>query len=88
MSKYTPEPWRWSFGRDTIQADRQGRRTDVLKALLPEWHNARPSQGAEEILANLQRIVQCVNACAGMSDPEKEIAELKQRIKELESCTK
>jgi hypothetical protein len=85
MSKHTPEPWRWSFGRDTIQADRQGRTTDVLKALLPEWHNARPSEGAEEILANIQRIVACVNACAGMENPVEEIERLRNRIKEQEA---
>jgi hypothetical protein len=31
----------------------------------------------DEIEANAHRIVQCVNACADMKDPEKEIAQLR-----------
>jgi hypothetical protein len=33
---------------------------------------------------NAARIVACVNACAGMEDPAKEIATLRARIAELE----
>ena len=34
----------------------------------------------EEERANAQRIVDCVNACAGMENPVEEIAELKQQL--------
>lgn len=34
--------------------------------------------------ADRLRIVQCVNACAGMDDPEEEIKSLRERVKELE----
>jgi hypothetical protein len=37
--------------------------------------------------ANAARIVACVNACAGMDDPAKEIATLRDRIAELEQPT-
>ena len=38
---------------------------------------------ANENTANAQRIVDCVNACAGMNDPATEIATLRARVAEL-----
>ena len=42
---------------------------------------------ANENTANAQRIVDCVNACAGMNDPATEIATLRARVAELEKAT-
>jgi len=74
MTKHTPEPWTIVRSRGYLY-DGIGKNNDCAV-----FEEARESDAL--------RIVQCVNACAGMSDPEKEITELRQRIKELESCTK
>ena len=42
-----------------------------------------PQYKCEEADANFDRIVSCVNACAGMVDPENEIADLKRQRDEL-----
>lgn len=44
-----------------------------------------PTQRMSEAIANRDRIVACVNACAGMADPAAEINQLRSRIEELEN---
>jgi excinuclease UvrABC helicase subunit UvrB len=39
----------------------------------------------DDYIANINRIIQCVNACEGMSDPTIEIKELCREIEELHS---
>jgi hypothetical protein len=69
--KHTPEPWAvvdsWE---DAIPVAKGG-----------EWDSIFFQSGNYDIptctRANAERIVSCVNACAGMEDPEKEIAKLR-----------
>lgn len=49
--------------------------------------NEHGETSCREDRINAERIVACVNACACMVDPEKEIAELRQVVKNLASCT-
>ena len=47
-----------------------------------EWtpYEVLPASPSAEDAANAARIVACVNACAGMVDPAKEIAELRSEV--------
>lgn len=92
-AKHTPEPWGihpdfvddkpTKFEHEETDCVAQdlpisSGETIVAKAvfMFPNFgHEHVPSE--EEMRANARRIVACVNACAGMSDPETEIAELK-----------
>lgn len=65
MSKYG-EPW--------FKACGTGGEAQVLKYSLELVTTLAPTNGKHE---EATRIVQCVNACAGMEDPEKEIADLR-----------
>ena len=64
MSEHTPEPWRTS-------------RNTARPANL-DWV-LRPGIGGVVTEADARRIVAAVNACAGMEDPEAEIARLRDR---------
>ena len=86
MSKHTPEPW--VRDRDSgIKCDirgSNGRKIALcwgLSSSKSAMLNAKHYK--EECDANALRIVSCVNACAGMEDPEKEIAELRKQRDEL-----
>ena len=72
MSKHTPEPWKDGFLR--VTALNGGMRVAVTSC---DGGNVEIEQ------ANANRIVDCVNACAGMADPAAEIAELKRQRDEL-----
>ena len=72
MSKHTPEPWKDGFLR--VTALNGGMRVAVTSC---DGGNVEIEQ------ANANRIVDCVNACAGMADPAAEIAELKRKRDEL-----
>jgi len=72
MSKHTPEPWKDGFLR--VTALDGGMKIAVTSC---EIGNVEIEQ------ANANRIVTCVNACAGMADPAAEIAELKRQRDEL-----
>lgn len=65
MSKYG-EPW--------FKACGTGGEAQVLKYSLELVTTLAPTNGKHE---EATRIVQCVNACAGIEDPEKEIADLR-----------
>jgi hypothetical protein len=62
-----------------IDLDGEDVREVVCDLLLDE-----ATQGADYCNGVASRIVACVNACSGMSDPAKEIASLRARIAELE----
>ena len=64
MSEHTKEPWIF----DAPDADFSG--------IIIGRHGGEVVDG-EFTEANARRIVACVNACAGMDDPEKEIAALR-----------
>lgn len=69
MIKHTPEPWAHAP-------------EGMIVSLAPD------TQPEDAVVANIKpkdasRIVTCVNACAGMTDPEAEIAELKRQRDEL-----
>ena len=89
-TKHTPEPWRVFKSEQVYIHGIDGKNQESVMVFLTEIE-------AEEIgsllpqerqNANISRIVDCVNACAGMEDPAAEIAALRQRISELESQPK
>ena len=43
------------------------------------WHGEGNALNREQALANANRIIACVNACAGMENPEQEIKKLRGR---------
>ena len=71
MSNYTPEPWEFEsepqYCSEIIGSDGNSVCTFV----------DAPSS------ADVDRILSCVNACAGMAEPAAKIAELKQQRDEL-----
>ena len=71
MSKHTPEPW--YFEQDAgfcseIYSDNGGSVCTFVEDPSP---------------VDVDRILSCVNACAGMEDPAKEIAEMRMQRDEL-----
>jgi hypothetical protein len=82
-TKHTPEPWR--VGKLTVIADtNQGLSINgsYCKQALNYYGGYLIAESITE--NNASRIVACVNACAGMDDPAKEISTLRARIAELE----
>lgn len=88
MSKHTPEPWFGCCNQEN-NPDKKPHfifSTDARKAICSIFYNDPTIEGyedmediitLEEAKANSRRIAACVNACAGMEDPIKEITELK-----------
>lgn len=77
-TKHTAEPWH----RNVSPATRyptifSGRNTHVCRVVVDNLP-------ADQVEANCARIVACVNACAGMTDPAAGIAHLRERIEALE----
>ena len=86
MSKHTPEPWALSSESQRIIVEAPAFEGASSLRLIgstcghpDSW--AYPTEEAG--YANALRIVSCVNACAGMEDPDKEIAELRRQRDEL-----
>lgn len=84
MSKHTPEPW---FD-DRATHDEPYQNIKILgdenRVICWLWIDDAPvDDWNAEQRANASRIVNCVNACAGMADPSEEIAELKRQRDEL-----
>jgi len=73
MSNHTKEPWEVITSEFPIIVDSKG----TLAICYPVYGKDEESE------ANAHRIVQCVNACADMKDPEKEIAQLRADRAEL-----
>ena len=71
--KHTSEPWSLLSQRQDIIKGKDG--SHILECI---GHEANP-----RTQANADRIVACVNACAGMEDPAYEIAKLREEVKRL-----
>ena len=79
-TKHTPEPWERVHGiivQSPFQKIPNGTRSLTI------CRTDNPRMGEQEEGANAKRIVDCVNACAGMDDPAKEIASLKETNADL-----
>ena len=95
MSKHTPEPWYayqrehpvgYSFGICNSRpcgtlVDEDG----SLHTDFPDWNPGTSelvarTYDSENAHANANRIVACVNACAGMDDPAAEISRLRDEL--------
>ena len=74
----------WLLSGATEQSDIKGRWGNVIAECkgYRQPRGDRKKQGCR--VANAARIVQCINACAGIPDPSAHMAEQKQRIEELE----
>ena len=85
MAKHFPTPWQLSKCRSSVY-DKTGEYTICLGtfervfAKSGKLHKDYENY-VESCTANMQRIIACVNACAGMKDPEKEIKRLKSSAK-------
>ena len=66
---HTPEPWHFI-------SDRIYRTTPAEHIYIAETQPTGRGN-ATEMISNARRIVECVNACEGMTDPAKEIAALR-----------
>jgi hypothetical protein len=76
MSKHTPEPWE-------INEDQS--HDGIFNVCSANGEYICTVWGIHDNgRSNADRIVACVNACAGMDDPQAEIARLKAREAELE----
>jgi hypothetical protein len=76
--KHTSEP----LSDFWIDCDVENAREVICDMILDEV-----TQGVNYCDDVAQRIVACVNACAGMNDPANEIATLRARVAELEKAT-
>ena len=88
MSKHTPEPWELLDAEGDkeylrIRGTVLGGRYKIANVLWPNYSESAREREAAETLANAERIIDCVNACAGIADPAAEIAELKRQRDEL-----
>jgi hypothetical protein len=91
MSKHTPEPWGLEFKKSKFET---GIITDTIRiAEVKHFSDYKPFTTIhecgelidplyEEGIANAKRIVECVNALAGISDPKLEIEALRQMQKD------
>lgn len=76
--EHTPEPWYNEWGSDGSLRIVE---SDETKAIIAEVNSA-PFKGTgrtlDTVKANGKRLVACVNACAGIVDPNAELAKLRQ----------
>jgi hypothetical protein len=77
MSKHTPEPW---------ETDYESWPAYIQAATLSEEGDKEWVANCGDNKANASRIVACINACAGMGDPQAEIASLKAREAEMRAA--
>jgi hypothetical protein len=74
MSKHTPEPWQSELCLgNAYSICKKAANGDYIKRTMGELFNR----------ADAHRLIACVNACAGMEDPEAEIARLRADYKVL-----
>jgi|GEM_PF-2844491 hypothetical protein len=84
QTKHTPEPWVYG---GMVKAEA----AQAYEAFSPWIENAGPrtttvGKSVCIVDADMKRLVACVNACAGMTDPEKEVAELRKQRDELHAA--
>ena len=76
MSNHTPEPWRYHRNHRTILGDSE-ERNEV--ATVTSFFNYETREYLTELQDdNAARIVECVNAMAGIEDPVEFMREIKQ----------
>ena len=84
-TQHTPEPW-----ENPQSAEFSGFLDQyycIIRAQENRLWQKILGRTAEEANANAKRIVACVNACKGMTDPEKQIRELRITLDAiLEEC--
>lgn len=84
--KHTPTPWEVGASkRSVIKAD--GQNSKVIAAMRTSDSIINGSFADGEPEANAARIVQCVNACEGLDDPEKWIKHQKEYRNEMSNST-
>lgn len=82
--EHTPEPW-WVGPTPAYLRMGQGSGNKQPLTIRSPHHSEEIATVWTALLpteANAARIVACVNACAGMSDPEAEIARLRRAVGE------
>jgi len=87
--KHTPEPWNvlhdkeydtwWVVDNTPVDGD------NIAQV---EYDKIAPGPDRETMIANARRIVQCVNGCAGIPDPETIVPELVYALEKLMDGTK
>jgi len=92
-TKWTPEPWFVDEVMAMVRTktpypskqDYICSMFDQSNDMANDWTDIDPNDNKDgEITANARRIVQCVNALAGMESPETEIPALKARVSALQ----
>ena len=73
--KHTPEPWE-IYGRYGDHGRIVGEGDRHIAGTMGYSSNIRSGEVRAENQANARRIVECVNACAGIEDPETVIPQL------------
>lgn len=79
---HTPEPWYIGTGgaQNAATIRRDTKRGQAIAQVF--YTNQQPASLGGCGTANAERIVACVNACAGMADPAATIRELRESLKE------
>jgi hypothetical protein len=73
--KHTPEPWKVDGGKCRNAIVHEFGQMAIAECWYRgNWENTR---------ANAARIVACINACAGMEDPAKEIEHLRSQNRKM-----
>lgn len=84
LGGHTPEPWHRVVGRVgnglTASQDEQIQSWDGIGVLLVQH------DGNTDGIANVQRVVDCVNACAGIADPETTVPALLAEVRALRAA--
>jgi hypothetical protein len=82
-TKHTPEPWRiarFAYGEDSGAYVSAGPVLNIEKVIATLYPYAFYHMDAETANANAFRIVDCVNALAGIEDPEAFVKEAKAAL--------
>ena len=76
---HTPEPWRLSMSGYSIKSLSD----DMPIVANNPWGHGMTEKNATRWIENAERIVACVNACAGMADPVATITALREALAAL-----
>ena len=78
-AQHTPEPWFITGLSASTITDKNA----VVTALIPELKAQADICDQVTRNANAARIVACVNACAGLSDPAADLAALREALQQI-----
>lgn len=87
--KWTPEPWTITGGRNIFSNRSDDDGGGMVAVLAEPGENSdfkpveRGSRRGKEAFANGERIVQCINACAGIADPQATIDAAKDALRKV-----